>query len=215
MVLKAVLFDFDGVLVDGENYHIAAWQRALAPLGWAIAEPPAARAAELDDGAFLAEYFGSRGVSDYCSEPWMARKQAIAVELFRDAPRFYAGTVELVKHLAGRIKLGIVTTTWRENVAAALAARGLDAAFEVIVAREDVRAPKPDPEGYKLALARLRLRTAAMAIEDSPSGVAAARAAGLKVLAVGHRRPPGDWTQDATYLPALEPLAPVLEAIGL
>jgi beta-phosphoglucomutase len=49
MPLKAVLFDFDGVIADTDNHHIAAWQRTLAAMGWQVVDEVAARAAEIDD----------------------------------------------------------------------------------------------------------------------------------------------------------------------
>ncbi len=89
-------------------------------------------------------------------------------------------------------------------------------AFDVIVAKEDVTHRKPDPEAYVLALKKLRLSArSAVAIEDSPTGLAAARAAGLRRIAVGHRRPLGDWVEDATYVDGLEPIAALLERLGL
>jgi sugar-phosphatase len=72
----------------------------------------------------------------------------------------------------------------RSEIDMVLRAAGLDV-FEVIVSAEDVTRGKPDPEGYLLALRRLRLPAAdAVAIEDSPPGIAAAKAAGLSCVAV-------------------------------
>ena len=60
---KAILFDFDGVIADTGNHHIAAWQRTLAVMGWQIADEVAARSAEIDDREFLAELFAERGIN--------------------------------------------------------------------------------------------------------------------------------------------------------
>ena len=112
--------------------------------------------------------------------------------------------------------MAIVTTTWRANVESVLEASGLAGAFEFAVTKEDVRGRKPDPEGYRLALARLKLPPdEVVALEDSPAGLAAARGAGLGVVAVGHRRGPGDWSGDAPYVAGLADGSLVLDRLGL
>jgi HAD superfamily hydrolase (TIGR01509 family) len=198
---RAVLFDFDGVIADTENIHVAAWERTFADLGWEVADAVCARAMDLDDRVFLAEIFAGRGIERGDVEGWVRRKQRLTVAMLADAPRVYPGVAELVARLRGTVRLGIVSTTWRENIAVLLGATGLAAAFELIVGKEDVTAVKPDPEGYCLALERLGVRAGdARALEDSPSGLAAARAAGLRALAVGHRLARGDWVGQADFV---------------
>lgn len=214
MAPKAVFFDFDGVLVDSENHHIAAWQRVFTLLGWHVPEPAAARVGALDDRAFAEQIFNDWGAPLHDVDGWIARKQAITTMLLRDAPRLYPGVRALVDRLRGRVRLAVVTTTWRENVEAALGAAGLLDAFETIVSKEDVANGKPDPEPYQTALKRLKLRTSAVAFEDSPGGLASAWAAGLKAIAIGHRLPPGDWTGESPYLAGFEPIDAVLELLG-
>lgn len=215
---EAVLFDFDGVLVDTENVHVAAWERTLRRMGWEVPPARCAQAAEVDDRAFLADLLAEHGIADADLDGWVARKQEIAGPLFADGAAWpYPGAVGLVRSVrAAGVRLGVVSTSWRANIAAALVGIGLDGAFDLIVAKED-GPPKPDPAGYLLALARLGVDPArAVAIEDSPTGLAAARAAGLRVVAVGHRRPvPGDWAGDAAILPGLEPIEAALHALGL
>ena len=108
--------------------------------------------------------------------------------MLADSPRIYPGAAELVRRLSGRVRLGIVSTTWRENLDVVLAASGLADAFEVLVGKEDVAAVKPDPEGYLLALngcgcrpgrwspSRIRRRASrppeAAGLRASPSGTA-------------------------------------------
>ena len=216
MPLQAVLFDFDGVIADTENHHIAAWQRTLMALGWQVPDEVAARSAEVDDREFLRDLFTAQGIEDGDIEGWVRRKQAIAVALMRDAPRIYPGVLDLVGELAGKVRLAIVSGTWRENVEAILAASGLAGSFELIVAKEDVAAVKPDPEAYLLALERLGIGPAtAVAIEDSPSGLAAARAAGISRIAVGHRREFGPWVGQDVYFTGFEPVSGLLRHLGL
>jgi beta-phosphoglucomutase len=216
MALKAILLDFDGVIAETDNHHIAAWQRTLSALGWQVADEVAARAAEVDDRVFLADLFDERGVSSTKIEEWVRRKQALTVEMMRSSPRLYRGVAELVRELHGRVRLGVVSGTWRENVETVLDSAGIAGAFEMIVAKEDVTSFKPHPEPYLRALKRLRISPrSAVAFEDSPAGLASARGAGLSVVAVGHRRPFGDWVGDAIYISGFEPASAVLQHLGL
>lgn len=212
---RAVLFDFDGVLADTENVHVAAWERTFDRMGWDVPPEDCARAAEEDDRAFLAGLLAGRGIEGGDVEGWVARKQELTRALLADYPRLYPGVRELVDRLRGRAGLAVVTGTWRENVAIVLGAAGLADAFGVVVGKEDVGAPKPDPEAYRLALARLGVHPrAAVALEDSPSGLAAARAAGVRCVAVGHRRPPGEWSGGAGFLRDLADVDAAMRALG-
>ncbi len=113
------------------------------------------------------------------------------------------------------MRLAVVSGTWRENVEAVLTASNLRDAFELIVGKDDVQAVKPDPEAYLLALERLKLKPAdAIAVEDSPSGLHAARAAGIPVIAVGHRRERGDWVGDCPFVASFQPLAEIWKHLG-
>jgi HAD superfamily hydrolase (TIGR01509 family) len=216
MSLHALLLDFDGVIADTENIHVAAWQRTLAALGWEVPDEVCARATEEDDRDFLARLFASQRVEDGDVAGWVLRKQALAITLLKDSPRLYPGVAALVQAVRGRLRLAVVTGTWRANVEAVLQAAGLSSAFERIVAKEDVAAPKPAPDCYRLALKWLKLEPSdAIALEDSPSGVKSARAAGLHVLAVGHRRPMGVWVGSADYIDRLVPTDRVLAKLGL
>lgn len=213
---RAVLFDFDGVLADTENLHVAAWERTFGAMGLDVPPEVCARSVEIDDRAFLAEVFASRSIRDGDVEGWMRRKQSLVRQMIADSPRLYPGVPELVERLRGRAKLGVVTTTWRENVEEALRPAGLLAAFETIVGKEDIRAPKPDPESYRLALRRLGVAAGeAVALEDSPTGLIAAREAGVRGVAIGHRRGSGEWSAHAAYLADLADDPAVLVALGL
>ncbi len=213
---KAILFDFDGVIADTGNHHIAAWQRTLAVMGWHIADEVADRSAELDDREFLAEFFAQRGITEGKIDDWVRRKQVLTVQLLKDAPRLFPGVVDLVRKVHGRVRLAVVSSTWRENIEAVLGVSGLAGSFDFIVGKEDVTAGKPAPDAYQLALKRLRLvARSTVALEDSPTGLASARAAGIRAIAVGHRRPFGEWVGDATYISGFEPAHGLLQHLGL
>ena len=216
MPLKAILFDFDGVIADTDNHHIAAWQRTLSTMGWQVVDEVAALATEIDDRQFLAELFAKHGFPPDKIDDWVRRKQVLTVKMLRDSPRLYPGVADLIRKLHGTVRLAVVSGTWRENVQAVLDSSGLAGSFETIVGKEDVTSTKPDPAPYLLALRRLRLSArSTVAIEDSPTGLASARAAGIPVIAVGHRHPFSDWVGDATYISGLEPVHGLLQHLGL
>jgi HAD superfamily hydrolase (TIGR01509 family) len=219
MAPRAILFDFDGVIADTENHHVAAWQRTLAALGWLVPDEVARRAAEIDDRIFLRDLFLEKGIAeaDADIDGWIRRKQTLIKDMLRDSPRLNAGVASFVARITDHCRCAVVSGTSRENIEAVLDASGLRGAFELIVAKEDVDIDciKPDPTPYRIALDRLQVPAEhAVALEDSPTGIASAQAAGLRVIALGYRRPEGDWVGDAEYLPSFDPISAALARLG-
>jgi HAD superfamily hydrolase (TIGR01509 family) len=215
---RALLFDFDGVIANTENHHIAAWQRTFGLMGLEVDDEVCARAAEIDDREFLSDFFLSKKITDGDVAGWIGRKQEIVRMLLDDSPRVYPGVAELVDRVKqiGTVKLAVVTSTWRENVTRVLKSSGLFGSFTLIVAKEDVKAVKPDPEAYLRALECLSIPgSAAVALEDSPSGLASAVGAGVRTVAIGHRREKGGWSARSTYFRDLTKPDELLAAIGL
>ncbi|AGA29887.1 HAD family hydrolase [Singulisphaera acidiphila] len=216
MPTRAVLFDFDGVIADTENIHIAAWQRTLARLGWEVPDEVCARAVEVDDRIFLADLFAQRKLEQGDVEGWVRSKQELTASMLTASPRIYPGLVELVRSLIGKVQLAIVSTTWRENIEIVLKAANLEDAFPTVVGKQDVTLVKPDPEGYRLALQKLGIAPEdAIALEDSATGLAAARAAGLPVIAVGHRLPRGEWVGSSNFVDDLTNQPKLMPLLGL
>lgn len=211
----AVLLDFDGVIADAENHHIAAWQRVLLGLGWEIPDEVAARSAGIDDHLFAAEVFASRGIDEADLDGWVDRKRTLTLTMIRHAPPLFPGAVDLIRRLQGRARLAVVANTARAVVEALLEAAGLAEHIDVIVAADDVNAPPPAPDSRSLALGLLGVSPdRAVAVEGSADGLAATLAAGARRVAVGHRLPHGDWVGDAPFLPSLEPTSEVLARLG-
>lgn len=198
--LRAVLFDFNGVLVDDESYHWRAFRDVLAPLGARVTR-------FLYDRRYLAwdDFAACRlALRDARVASWrrdaaevrrlVARKRRLfRARLRRDGIGVGAGAARLVSALARDTALAVVSSAARVEIEAPLRQAGLRRFFQVIVAAEDVRRSKPDPGPYRTALKRLGLRGPAgcVAIEDSPGGIAAARGAGLPVLGVATSMPAG------------------------
>jgi beta-phosphoglucomutase len=213
----AVLFDFDGVIADTENVHIAAWQRTLLRMGWELTDEAAATSAEIDDRAFLSQVFEARGLEAPDLDGWLQLKSDLAAGLLADAPRVYPGVKQLVSALrAAGIRLGVVTTTLKRNVDVVLGSQGLTGAFEFVIGKDDISTLKPAPDAYFLALIKLRLAAGKVVVlEDSPTGLRAASAAGIKCVAIGHRRPEGEWSAGHSFLGGFLPTSEALGAIGV
>ena len=185
---KATLFDFNGVLVDDEAVHLAAFRDVLAPLGITVTdEAYAERYLGFDDrGAFdaILRDAGRTPQSDQIAELVAAKGPLYMARAEREL-RIYPGAAELVRRCAKRGPVAIVSGALRHEIEFALGKMAVRDAIQFIVAAEDTKACKPDPEGYLIARARLG-GADAVVIEDSLAGVQAARAAGLRCIAVMH-----------------------------
>jgi len=228
-MLRAVLFDFNGVLVDDEPIHLELFQRVLGEAGVELrAKEYYRRYLGFDDrGCFSAVLAAAgRPAGPAAIARLVARKAAYYRErIRRDGYPFFPGGAELVREAAGRgWVLGVVSGALRDEVEGALRQAGLRDAFKLLVTAEDVAEGKPDPEGYRLALEGLNGRPPlpsrlvhpheALAVEDSPAGLEAAAAAGLAAVAVANTYPAAELAGAAEVLESLAGVgADRLEAI--
>ena len=195
----ALLCDLDGTLVDSRPEVNAAW-RAFAALHG------------LDVDAVLAATFAgpSREVVRTVA-PWLdAEAEAARVERWQveTAARTRAidGAADLLAAWP-RERVAIVTSGGRELARARLAGAGLPAPA-VLVSADDVRAGKPDPEGYRRAAALLGVPPErCLAVEDAPAGIAAARAAGARTVAVATTHDPAELAAADRVVASLAELA--------
>jgi len=182
-MISAVIFDFDGVIVDSERLHWRAFNKVLKPIGrnfsWDIY-------IEIfigfdDRDAFRTAYPGI----DEEKLPDLIKQKATAFQhlLETEGAPPLPGAVELIKKLSGEIPIAICSGALLEDITPVLASLGIDDAFDTIVTADNTHISKPDPAPYRLAAERLGIESA-VAIEDTPTGIASAKGAGLRVLAV-------------------------------
>jgi HAD superfamily hydrolase (TIGR01509 family) len=176
---RAILWDNDGVLVDTERVFFEANRRVLATLGveasWADFEE-----INLRRGESLLSLSGLDGDD---LRALYARRDALYSELLSTEEIAIAGMGELLGRLAPRFRMGIVTSSRRAHFKIIHARSGLMRHFEFHVVREDYSLGKPHPDGYLAGIHRAGLPPdRCLAVEDSPRGVASARAAGLEVV---------------------------------
>jgi beta-phosphoglucomutase len=188
LTIKAIVFDFDGVLADTERLHLRATQEALATHGWT-----------LDERAYFDRYLGF-GDRDLVLEFARDSGQAIAphaverlVALKADRYRvhlaagsaLYASAASCVQRLGTRFRLAIASGSLRAEIRDILSASDLADAFPVIVGADDVVNGKPAADPYLRAAELLGIDPPdAVAIEDSRWGLESARTAGMRTIGV-------------------------------
>ena len=193
--MDAVIFDFDGVIVDSEPVHWAGFARVLRTRGIALSwDDYCERYLGYDDRDCFLAVSADRGtpLDEADVAALTAAKTAVVREVLAASVEALPGAVALIGALgAANVPLAICSGALRPEIAIAARRVGVLNRFAVVVAAEDVPVGKPDPSGYALALERLRAATVrplgavrSLAIEDSPAGIEAARRAGLRVLAV-------------------------------
>jgi beta-phosphoglucomutase len=202
--LQAVIFDCDGVLVDTEPLHYRAFQEVLVPLGLGHDfNIYLERFVGFDDrDAFIYAFEeAGRKLDPKTLEKLIESKSAALRQLIRQGVLSFPGVVELVNGLmAAGVPMAIASGAHRDEVEAFITSLGLNGVFGVIVAADEVKKSKPDPETYLLAIERLGkgplLRPPApehcIAIEDTPAGILSAKSAGLTLIAVTNSFPSAD-----------------------
>jgi HAD superfamily hydrolase (TIGR01509 family) len=186
-LLKAVLYDHDGTLVDSEAAHYRMWAGVLAAHGVALSESEyQSHYAGIPTSANAGDLVARFAMAVPAGRLAEAKKSATDAFLSREAFPLMPGVRESLAYFGARgLRLGIVTGAGHTGVSTTLRAHGLAADFEVIVTADDVARSKPAPDSYLLAIERLGLAAAeCVAIEDTAHGVASARAAGMACVAV-------------------------------
>jgi beta-phosphoglucomutase len=201
-VLRAVIFDFDGIIVDSEPLIFALTQQMAALEGWSLSEQQYYRDyLALDDRGIVEHLYASHGVPldvrrrDELLD-WKCRRYE---GIIRDGLTPMPGVLEFVNKMASQYPLAIASGSLRAEIHHLLTKMNLREKFSALATADDCLHSKPDPEVYLRALAGLQALPAfreqvlhpreCLAIEDAPLGVVAAQAAGLKCLALVHSRP--------------------------
>lgn len=185
MTQRSILFDFDGVIVNSDDFNIAGLRHASK-----CVDVP------FEDRDFELFFSGKRlaeGASDYLAHRNRTSRTKDFVhakkdfdQQYLDYAQPYPQVLRIVKELAEEFQIGLVTGSRRVLVDMFVHTHGLSSTFDFIVAAEDVAKGKPNPDPYLQALEYCcpNLPDEVIAVEDSPAGVTAAKTAGLTCLAI-------------------------------
>lgn len=206
---RAIIFDFNGVIIDDEPQHCDALIATLATYGF-----------ELDREGYYRDYlgfddrecfrftFGRMGLPDDPGriQEAIERKAVRYERAIQASMQLVPGSADFVRAAAGAgHRLAIVSGALRREISFVLEASNLARYFELIVAAEDVSACKPDPEGYLRASRAMGLSARQyVVIEDSLPGLEAAHQAGLRCAMIATSHPAGDLAAADLVWPSLE-----------
>ncbi len=227
-MIQAVFFDFNGVIVDDEPLQMKAYQEVLGREGLAVTEAEYYGSMGMHDVAFLRSAYAraERELDEETLGRVMEAKTEAHRRLLGEEPPLFPGVVNFVKALSRRYRLGLVSMARRTEIDYVLERAGLASYFAVVVSGDGEPAHKPDPACYNNALAALNAKRSeaqhvlpllaeeCLVVEDSPPGIRAARAAGMRTLGVTNTvsdrelreagadcvtRNLADWTPDAVH----------------
>ena len=186
---EAILFDFDGVLLDTEPVHWACWAEMLKTVGLELTwEYYRDHCIGIDDRDMLRVMARNADPPRNWDDLWAlypAKKRLFQARMTE--PPFEPELAAMLPGLARDYRLAVVSSSACVEIEPLLQAGGIRPHFATIVGGENVARHKPAPEPYRLAAERLGVKRA-LVIEDSPAGIESGRAAGFEVMAVRHPR---------------------------
>jgi len=204
-MLKAILFDFDGVILDSEEYHYEAFRKVFEEEGVSLSrETYYQNCLGFNDVECFRWGLKGTGKIDEAEgiEALTERKAVYFEELLRNQMRFFPGVCEFIRAAAEKYPLAVTSMARRGEIEIALRKADLSDLFHLIVSGEDVERTKPDPEPYEKTLRLLNAHLAltnkegeirpeqCLVIEDSSAGVESAKATGMNVLALAQTEEP-------------------------
>jgi len=226
-MIKAIFFDFNGVIIDDETIQMKAYQEILRGHQIDLTQEWYMSALGMDDRTFVKAMFerAKKRLTDPVLEKVLDDKTDLHRQMIEELPLF-PGVLTFLKATAREFSLGLVSMANKTEVGYVFERANLTPLFSVVVTAEDASVCKPAPDCYLAGLLKLNekrqherklplLASECLAIEDSPPGIQSARAAGMRTLGVTNTvsadalRAAGadvvtgslaDWTVDAVKL---------------
>ena len=195
-MIRAIFFDFNGVIIDDETIQMKAYQEVLNGHEIALTEELYFGALGMDDRTFVRSMFehAKKPLSDPLLEELLGAKTELHRQMIEELPLF-PGVLNFLKSASREFQLGLVSMANLTEVSYVFQRANLTPLFSVIVTAEDASVCKPAPDCYLTGLLKLNelrqqerelplLASECLAIEDSPPGIQSARAAGMRTLGV-------------------------------
>lgn len=215
-MIRAVVFDFDGVLANSEPLHFRAFQEVLATDGLTLTRDAYYRRyLGYDDVAAFRAIAADAGrpLNDRTLALWVARKAERLEELERGVSVLFPGAREAVARMSQHGPVAIASGALRDEIRRVLDREQLTPFFRVVVSAEDTEASKPDPAPYARAVELLRQQDngaldsiECVAVEDSHWGLVSAKRAGLRTIAITHSYPASDLAEADVVIHHLDEL---------
>lgn len=193
-MIKAVIFDFDGIIVDSEPLHLRAFQRTVETLGLKLSPTDYySRYLACDDKTFFRKFLEDNGQQGTEGEivRLVEEKGVCFEEMIGEDIRIFPGVLEFLETIQGKFHTAIGSGALTGEINLILGRRGLSEFFDFIIGADDTENPKPSPEVYLKCLEQLRRDydgtiTAGQCVvfEDSPHGVLAAKRAGMRCVGI-------------------------------
>ncbi|MCM3872401.1 MAG: HAD family phosphatase [Pyrinomonadaceae bacterium] len=195
-MIKAIFFDFNGVIIDDERLQMTAYQQVLQGHGIELTEAQYFAALGMDDRTFVRTALERGGkLTDQNVSAVLEAKSLVHRKMIEDELPLFPGVVTFLKAGARHFSLGLVSMADRNEISYVFDRARLGPLFSIIVSADDVEVCKPDPACYRRGLEKLndRRREArqlpllsheCLVVEDSPPGIQSGKAAGMRTLAV-------------------------------
>lgn len=195
--VQAILFDFNGVIINDERIHLKAYREILTSEGVELSDADYFASLGMDDVAFVRAAFSRVGkpLTDELMRGVIEREHARHREMIKDDLPVASGVIAFIKELARHYDLGIVSMAERSEIDHVLNLAGISEQFSVVVSAATDLNHKPAPDCYERALGLLNghrradrrlplLAHECVVIEDAPPGIQAGRGAGMKTIGV-------------------------------
>ncbi len=196
-MIRAILLDFNGVIIDDERVQMKAYQEVFSEKGIDLTEEGYFECLGMNDTVFAATIaekarkpLSAEEVAECVAKKSAKWKEAVAANI-----PLFEGINDFIRRMNTEFTLGLVSMASREEVEFVLAETGLAECFDAVVTADDVSTTKPDPACYREGFRRVDLAIAAkgnssitrrqcVVIEDSPAGIMSAKGARLKALGI-------------------------------
>lgn len=196
-MIKAIFFDFNGVIIDDETIQMNAYREVMKEHGIDLTEEWYFSALGMDDKTFVRAMFerAQKPISDEIHASILAAKTALHRTMIEEELPLFPGVLNFIKSVAREFEIGLVSMANQEEIGYVFERAHLNPLFSVLVMSDDVSVCKPAPDCYRRGLEKLNekrqserrlplLSTECLAIEDSPPGIQSARVAGMHTLGV-------------------------------
>ncbi|MCD6522112.1 HAD family phosphatase [Candidatus Calescamantes bacterium] len=203
-MIKAIIFDGDGVIFDSEDIHKKAWEMVFRKRGLNLSLLEEKGRIGIADKEFISRLKEENKIPPYLSTETLLEEKISQILRLVPEIKLFPEAKETLMKLSKKYLLGLATNSSRRYVEKLISHFYLSPFFSVIVTGEDVARPKPYPDIYLLAFKRLKVNPReCVVVEDSPSGVRAGIEAGAWCIGITHIFPPSFLKNAHTLLPSI------------